>query len=129
MKATQKLLTIFTILCVTLNVMPIEVARAKAQPLPETTQGKVHIPETLQEAILSAGAEPFTQSEADFTTQHNGLDFRLNKAGLQASSSGLRWGIKLSGFGRGENPSEVSPAEIVQTGSRLEYRRGALTEW
>jgi len=129
MKATQKLLTIFTILCVTLNVMPIEVARAKAQPLPETTQGKVHIPETLQEAILSAGAEPFTQSEADFTTQHNGLDFRLNKAGLQASSSGLRWGIKLSGFGRGEDPSEVSPAEIVQTGSRLEYRRGALTEW
>ncbi|MBI4516452.1 MAG: FG-GAP repeat protein [Deltaproteobacteria bacterium] len=44
-------------------------------------------------------------------------------------SGQARWGLRLSGYGYGEELSSVGTAGPVADRNRVEYRRGALTEW
>jgi uncharacterized repeat protein (TIGR01451 family) len=83
----------------------------------------------LQEAFLAATLKPFSTQGGNYTTEYNGLSYKLNASGLQAVGNGIQWGISLRGMGRGNQADDVQAPEIVQTGERLEYRRGALTEW
>jgi hypothetical protein len=40
-----------------------------------------------------------------------------------------QWGLTLQSYGLGESSHEVEAATQVAEGNRIEYRRGALTEW
>jgi hypothetical protein len=40
-----------------------------------------------------------------------------------------QWGLSLRSYGLGDASREVQPATQVANGNRIEYRRGALTEW
>ncbi len=40
-----------------------------------------------------------------------------------------QWGMELQGYGYGKLVARVEPAELVVIDNRIEYRRGALTEW
>ena len=93
----------------------------------QTAQGTM--PEGLMSAFLAASSQPFAAGADGYRARSGGLDFTLRASGLQAQGNGLAWGVALSGFGREEQIASLPEAEIAQTASRLEYRRGALTEW
>ena len=48
---------------------------------------------------------------------------------VEIGAEGRQWGLSLSGWGYGADQHPVEPARPVATGNRVEYRRGALTEW
>ena len=98
-------------------------ASSQAQTAQET------MPDELMSAFLAASSQPFEAGTVGYRARSGGLDFTLNSGGLQVDGLGLAWGLALSGLGRGEQFASVSEAEIAQADSRLEYRRGALTEW
>ena len=87
------------------------------------------LPVDLQLAFLDASSKPFARQGANYTTKSRGLVWQLNAAGLQADATGFAWDITLSGFGREGNIASVAAPQIVQEGARLDYRRGAVTEW
>jgi uncharacterized repeat protein (TIGR01451 family) len=115
------LLSMILGLCATAQ-QPV-IAQAKAD------ESKPAMPAGLQEAFLAATLKPFSTQGGNYTTEYNGLSYKLNASGLQAVGNGIQWGISLRGMGRGNQADDVQAPEIVQTGERLEYRRGALTEW
>ena len=95
----------------------------------QTTSHEQKIPDGLQEAILNATSRPFAKQGDTYTAEQNGMDFRLNRDGLQSQGMGMDWNISLRGMGRGSQITDVASPEIVQTGKRLEYRRVNITEW
>jgi hypothetical protein len=99
------------------------VASSRAQTAQET------MPDELMSAFLAASSQPFAASADGYRARSGGMDFTLRASGLQANGEGLAWGLALSGLGRGEQIATLPEAEIAQTDSRLEYCRGALTEW
>ena len=105
-------------------------AAQAAPPAPGRAQAAQEtMPEGLMSAFLAASSQPFAAAADGYRARSGGLDFTLRASGLQASGNGLAWGLALSGLGRGEQIASLPEAEIAQTASRLEYRRGALTEW
>jgi hypothetical protein len=48
---------------------------------------------------------------------------------ITTSAEAWHWGMQLQGYGYGERIHRVAPAELVVSDNRIEYRRGALTEW
>ena len=44
-------------------------------------------------------------------------------------SSGWTWGLRLTGYGTPDHIQAVADAQIEVSGTRLEYRRGVITEW
>jgi hypothetical protein len=87
------------------------------------------MPAGLQASFLAASARPFSTQGGTYTTETNGMGYRLNVEGLKVQGNGLSWGISLSGMGRGNQAQDVQTPEIIQTDERLEYRRGVITEW
>lgn len=63
-------------------------------------------------------ANPNHALVADFTPQ--GVDLRAGTA---------RWALALSGYGYGQALSSVTTVAPQASANRVEYRRGALTEW
>jgi len=101
-----------------------------APPAPGPAQtAQETMPDGLMSAFLAASSQPFAAGADGHQARSGGLDFTLRASGLQANGNGLAWGLALSGFGRGEQIAALPEPEIAQTASRLEYRRGALTEW
>jgi hypothetical protein len=49
--------------------------------------------------------------------------------GLEVSSGTARWGLTLRGYGYGDALQAATPATPQGSANRVEYRRGALTEW
>ena len=129
MQHTRKFFVFFSILSLIMSALPNGTARAGTQNLPESAYENTPIPASRQQAILTANRKPFSQKRESFTTQHNGLGYDLNTSGLQANKGGINWSIALSHIGREGRPTEVSPPEIIQTDTRLEYRRGKVIEW
>jgi hypothetical protein len=87
------------------------------------------MPDKLMSAFLAASSQPFEAGAAGYRAHSGGLNFVLNAGGLQAEGNGLSLNFALSGMGHGEQIVALPEPAIVQTDSRLEYRRGALTEW
>ncbi len=91
--------------------------------------GEEEMPGGLMNAILAASARPFEASAQGYHTISGGLDFALEDHGLRAGGSGIAWNIAFSGLGREADVKAFQQAVPVQTGNRLEYHRGSLTEW
>jgi hypothetical protein len=47
----------------------------------------------------------------------------------EEGGGGWEWGLALTGYGYVGHVQPAAPAEIAASGHRVEYRRGALTEW
>ena len=105
------------------SAQAVPAASSRAQTAQET------MPDGLMSAFLAASSQPFDASAEGYRARSGGMDFTLRASGLQANGEGLAWGLALSGLGRGEQIATLPEAEIAQTDSRLEYCRGALTEW
>ena len=110
----------------TLTPAPPQAAPAASGPA-QTAQETMT--DGLMSAFLAASAQAFDAAPDGYRARSGGLDFTLRASGLQANANGLAWGLALSGFGRGEQMASLPDAQIAQTASRLEYRRGPLTEW
>jgi hypothetical protein len=87
------------------------------------------MPAGLMGALLTASAQPFEAGAEGYRAHSGGLDLTLRAGDLQASGNGFAWGLTLGGLGRGGQVALAPQADIVQADGRLEYRRGALTEW
>jgi hypothetical protein len=55
------------------------------------------------------------------------LDF--TRHGVEVDSKGARWGLALRGYGYGDQRIAVRQAAPQAKANRIEYERGALTEW
>ena len=55
------------------------------------------------------------------------LDF--TRHGVEVDSKGARWGLALRGYGYGDQRIAVRQAAPHAKANRIEYERGALTEW
>lgn len=98
------------------------------------------LPRELQTAV-SANLRKVKVAEGGYTTLNpgHGLAVRFREGGLTVSPLGKpaaanrapawRWGMKLTGYGTPSAIRPVAPATAVAAGQRLEYRRGAVTEW
>jgi hypothetical protein len=95
----------------------------------QTSADESAMPAGLQEAFLAASSKPFSTQGGTYTTETNGMGYRLNVEGLKVQGNGLSWGISLRGMGRGNQAQDAQTPEIMQTDERLEYRRGVITEW
>ena len=104
-------------------------APSSASAQVDAAAGKPAMPVGLQEAFLGASSQLFSVQGGSYTTEYNGVEYKLNAAGLKLQGNGIAWGIALHGIGRGNQAGDVQPPEIVQTEERLEYRRGVVTEW
>ena len=79
-------------------------------------------------AVLQAPVD--TQSfQAGGSLHSGGLTFRFDNGGIQAQSASLSWSIAFSSFGRSQALKSFPAEKVVKSANRLEYRRGALTEW
>ena len=103
---------------------PIQPASARSNE----RQTSPAMPAGLQDAFLSASAQPFTRQGATYTSQRNGLTTTLSASGLQSAGS-LQWGLALHSLGRVNQGMEVEPPQIVEENGQLTYRRGDLSEW
>jgi uncharacterized repeat protein (TIGR01451 family) len=64
---------------------------------------------------------------ADNAPQALAADFTA--AGVTVRSGTVDWSWQLSAYGYGDRLSPVAPAAPVAAANRVEYRRGAITEW
>ncbi|MGH8555062.1 MAG: hypothetical protein ACREUD_05795 [Gammaproteobacteria bacterium] len=51
------------------------------------------------------------------------------REGIEVHTGGARWGLRFSGYGYGEALGRGAAVAPQATANRVEYRRGALTEW
>jgi uncharacterized repeat protein (TIGR01451 family) len=121
----KRLIARLTIAC---SLLAMLIASAPAQPAQAQTKTQ-EMPAELQEALLAASSQPFTKQGGSYTTEYNGLNYRLTTAGLQTEEDDIQWGISLRGMGRGEQADDIQMPGIVQAEGRLEYRRDVITEW
>ncbi|MCZ7549943.1 MAG: DNRLRE domain-containing protein [Anaerolineales bacterium] len=112
--AIRKTVSLLLIFLLALTFLPARPAQAAEE--------NASIPSDLLLAALDATSRPPAAG-----IQTGGLNFTFEAGGLQAA--GFNWGVSLSGFGRGNQVSELSAAETVQTERQTEYRRPELTEW
>ncbi len=57
------------------------------------------------------------------------LQARFTARGIDISGAQTRWSLALAGFGYASRMTVVEPVAPVSAANRVEYRRGALTEW
>ncbi len=64
-----------------------------------------------------------------FQAESAGLKSRFTSSGVQVSSGSARWGLSLRGYGYGNKLRGVAVIGPQAIRNRVEYRRGAVTEW
>jgi FG-GAP repeat len=57
------------------------------------------------------------------------LTIHFNSEGVEVSTGTARWQMAVHGYGYGETVQKVSAAVPEANRNRVDYRRGALTEW
>ena len=62
-------------------------------------------------------------------SRDNGLSAEFTRAGVVFHQQAYNWGLSLSGYGYGDNLRATSTVTPNASANRVEYRRGALTEW
>jgi hypothetical protein len=107
----QRVLSTLLAFLLALTCLSASSVQAAAPNRAQTAQQTM--PDGLMAAFLAASARPFD----------------AGAEGYRAHSGGLEFTLRAGGLGRGEQIAALPAAEIVQAGGRLEYRRGALTEW
>ncbi len=86
------------------------------------------------ESLRSAFREAQHQVEpqgAGFRLENpeNQLQAEFHNDGLTVQHPKGRFGLRLAAYGHGERLQTPAPASIHAAGTRIEYRRGPLTEW
>jgi hypothetical protein len=96
------------------------------------------LPPAILPAISSAlghdGAQYGMHATADgYTAQNaaNHLAAHYTAEGVEIRSQNDNWGLEFQGWGYGEHPENGNKAAVAPSvnANRIEYRRGALTEW
>jgi len=64
-----------------------------------------------------------------FEASSRGLAARFISTGIEVSSGSAHWGLTLRGYGHGDALRKATPVAPQSTKNRVEYRRGAITEW
>ena len=64
-----------------------------------------------------------------FEAHSGGLASRFTRAAVEVNSGSARWGLALRAYGYGDALKTVHAIEPLADKNRVEYRRGALTEW
>lgn len=115
------------------------VAPAPAAAAPEAVAGGDSWPAGLQEVATAAVAADTYLLRPDATgwaavNPAQRLQTSFTPAGVSirpTSTHAAPWsvGLTLPGMGRGQVLAPVATPEIVAAGGRVEYRRGALSEW
>ena len=59
----------------------------------------------------------------------HGLRAEFTRAGVHVAAGTTRWRLSLAGYGYVDEPRTIVAVPPQATGNRIEYRRGALTEW
>jgi hypothetical protein len=126
LRKTFSALLVFLLVLTSLSVPGLQIAPPVTNPVEGSLQT---MPDGLMGAFLEASSRPFEFGLDGYRAHSGGLDFILNTRGLQTRGENLDWFLSLSGIGRGMQTVPLSDAVIVQTGGRLEYRRGDLVEW
>jgi len=70
-------------------------------------------------------------TEAGFRTTHptHSLEADFTLEGAQVRMGDVRWSLALLGYGYGEALEPVTPVQPIAKENRVEYLRGALSEW
>lgn len=99
-------------------------SRAALASLPVAAQANVSA------ALGRDSAEFFARPvDGGFLANSRGLTARFIASGVEMTSGSARWGLALRGYGYGNSLRSVSPATPQASKNRVEYRRGAMTEW
>ena len=86
--------------------------------------------ESLNRAFRDSQHRVETQGKAfGLQNPENGLTVEFHDGGMMAEHSSGRFGLSLEACGYGNHPPIAPAATIHAAGSRIEYRRGSLTEW
>ncbi|QJD29875.1 FG-GAP repeat protein [Methylococcus geothermalis] len=86
-------------------------------------------------AAVSADLRKIEAAEGGHVSLHpeQGLALRFDGEGVAVGPArpapGWRWGLRLTGYGTPDALRPVAPAEVSARASRIEYRRGVVTEW
>jgi uncharacterized protein (DUF2141 family) len=59
----------------------------------------------------------------------HGLEVDFDTAGVRVRAGTERWGLSFVGYGYSDTPGAAAAATPEAAANRVEYRRGALTEW
>ena len=70
-----------------------------------------------------------TSNGFNAANSHGALAIRFTAEGVSVSSGTTRWAMTLRGYGYGDAIKAVRTASPRANLNRVEYRRGALTEW
>lgn len=84
-------------------------------------------------AALGRGQQPYRAraegSAIRLDNPRHRLGVRFTSGGVQMQSGAGRFGVRLTGLGRGGRVEAVAAAVPKAQANRVEYRRGGLTEW
>ncbi|MFZ5818263.1 MAG: BspA family leucine-rich repeat surface protein [Chloroflexota bacterium] len=112
-----------------LGPTPIEVAHSPNPSYPTTPSG----PQPAISAALGQGdsAYQFVPSADGYRVENAVHDLRaeFSQAGMSLRSGEAQWSLSLQGVGYGEALEPPPAAAPRASANRLEYVRGALTEW
>jgi hypothetical protein len=94
------------------------------------------LPEAAQSSISAALGRDLpdyyirtTRNGLEATNSHGALTTRFTTAGVQLTTGPLRWAMNLRGYGYGDAIKAVAKASPQANQNRVEYHRGAITEW
>jgi len=100
---------------------------ASHQELPASAQSAISAAIGRDQAAYYAVA---TRNGFRVKNPQSGLAAEFTPQGVQiCSGAQASWGLKLKGYGESNNVQPVASAKPEASGNRVEYRRGAMTEW
>ena len=123
MRTLSAILTLTLLAVVLANAAETKQAASLAN-LPEAAQ--VRISQTLGQDGAQFHARPVA---GGFEAASGALATRFTATGVEVSSGNALWNLTLRGYGYGDALQRVAAAAPQANKNRVEYRRGALTEW
>ena len=85
--------------------------------------------QAFERAVYKLAASGHGTYQGSNPAQKLDLEFNARGARLKASDPRANVGFTLTGYGYGSRLRTPAPAKLAGTGSRVEYRRGDITEW
>jgi hypothetical protein len=119
----QAVLITCWICCVVANASPRQTTLSSLSPA-----AKASISAALGREIPGYTAAPELGGYAA-TNSKQALTVDFTSAGIQVHSGSSNWGLTLRGYGRGTMLQRSQAIHPTASNNRVEYRRGALTEW
>ena len=118
------------------DMAPLEMAAAGADLASDSEQNLEVMPLAARYAVSAAiGRERQAYHLAEGEDGIRGknpaqwYELGFSGTGVEIGAGESRWGLRLASWGYGEDQISMETAAPVSSGNRVEYRRGALTEW